>query len=105
MEQCEAKFNVGAVIHHKRYGYRGVIVDADPTFALPELLYERVANSGPPIDRPWYHVLVHASDQLTYVAESNLELDGSGDPIRHPLIGSYFRAFRDGRYVSPRQAN
>lgn len=105
MEQFEAKFNVGEVIQHKRYGYRGVIVDADPTFALSEECYETVASSRPATHRPWYHVLVHASDQLTYVAESNLERDASGDPIRHPLVGAYFRAFRDGRYVDPRLAS
>jgi len=105
MEQYEAKFNVGDVVHHKRFGYRGVIIDADPTFSLSDEWYEVMAKSRPPKDRPWYHVLVHASDHQTYVAEHNIEPDGSGEPIRHPLVGSYFEEFREGRYVNPRLAS
>ena len=50
-------------------------------------------------DQPWYHVLVHGSLQSTYAAEENLAPDPTGEPIAHPLIRRYFRAFRDGRYV------
>lgn len=101
MEQSEAKFSVGQVVHHKRFEYRGVIIDADATFSLSDEWYEAMAKSRPPKDRPWYHVLVDGSDQQTYVAERNLEPDDRGEPIRHPLVSSYFREFRDGRYVKP----
>lgn len=102
MERNEAKFSVGDVVHHKRFGYRGVIVDADATFSLSEEWYEVMAKSRPPKDRPWYHVLVHGSDQQTYVAERNIEPDDSGEPIRHPLVDSYFEEFRNGHYVHQR---
>ena len=102
MEQNQAKFSVGEVVHHKRFGYRGVIVDADAVFSLSDEWYEAMATSRPPKDSPWYHVLVHGSDQQTYVAERNIEPDGTGEPIRHPLVDSYFEAFRAGRYVTPR---
>jgi heat shock protein HspQ len=102
MEQNEAKFSVGDVVHHKRFGYRGVIIDADAIFSLSDEWYDAMATSMPPKDRPWYHVLVHGSDGQTYVAERNLESDDSGEPIRHPLVGSYFEEFRDGRYVNLR---
>jgi heat shock protein HspQ len=102
MEPNQAKFSVGDVVHHKRFGYRGVVVDADATFSLSEEWYEVMAKSRPPKDRPWYHVLVHGSDEQTYVAERNIEPDGSGEPIEHPLVGSYFEEFRDGRYVNRR---
>jgi heat shock protein HspQ len=102
MEQNQAKFSVGEVVHHKRFGYRGVIIDADATFSLSDEWYETMAQSKPPKDRPWYHVLVDGGDQQTYVAERNIEPDDSGEPIRHPLVGAYFEEFRNGRYVNLR---
>ena len=32
MSEQQAKFSVGQVIHHTKFGYRGVIVDVDPEF-------------------------------------------------------------------------
>ena len=52
--------------------------------------YEQVARSRPPKDKPWYRVLVHDGEHETYVAERNLEPDSSGDPIRHPLLDTFF---------------
>ncbi|MFQ5667613.1 MAG: heat shock protein HspQ [Candidatus Binatia bacterium] len=98
MSKDEAHFSVGQLIHHKHFGYRGVIYDVDPVFQLTEEWYEQVARSRPPKDEPWYHVLVHGHDHTTYVAERNLEPDASRDPIRHPLVDEFFEEFRDGRY-------
>ena len=50
------------------------------------------------VGHPWYHVLVHAAEHTTYVAESSLETDASGDPIAHPLLGRIFQSFVDGQY-------
>ncbi len=94
---AQARFGVGQVIHHRRFGYRGVIIDVDPEFGLTDEWYEQVARSRPPKDRPWYHVLVHDSDGITYVAERHLEADGTGDPVRHPLLGEFFDHYADGR--------
>lgn len=56
-------------------------------------------KTQPAKEQPWYHLLVHASGGLsTYVAHSNLEVDGSQAPIVHPRIGSYFCEFKDGAY-------
>jgi heat shock protein HspQ len=93
-----ARYHVGQVVHHRRFGYRGVVVDVDPTFQLSDAWYEEMARSRPPRDRPWYHVLVDDADHLTYVAERHLESDPSGEPIRHPLLGRYFSGFVDGGY-------
>jgi len=58
-------------------------------------------KTQPSRDQPWYHVLVHETGGLsTYVAQSNLECDVSGQPINHPRLGSYFSEFRDGGYVA-----
>lgn len=93
------RFAVGQVVHHRRFDYRGVVIDVDPTFQLTEEWYEKMARSRPPRDRPWYHVLVDGSEQVTYVAERNLEEDSSGAPIDHPLVWEVFDAFEDGRYT------
>ena len=94
-----AKFSVGQLIHHKMFGYRGVVVGVDPTFDLTDEWYEEVARSRPPKDAPWYQVLVHDSDQTTYVAERNLEPDTCADPIQHPLIDDVLGPFLDGHYA------
>jgi hemimethylated DNA binding protein len=59
MSEARARFQVGQPIHHKRFDYRGVIVDVDPVFCGSEEWYQLMATSRPPKDRPWYHVLVH----------------------------------------------
>ncbi len=101
----EARFAIGELIHHRRFEYRGVVVDVDPSFLGSEEWYEQVARSRPPKDAPWYHVLPHDALHTTYVAERNLESDPSGDPVRHPLLEEFFSDFRDGRYVLTRGAD
>ena len=102
--QC-AKFSVGELIHHKLFDYRGVIIDVDPEFQGTQEWYERVAQSQPPKDQPWYHVLVHDATHNTYVAERNLESDTSVEPINHPYIDLIFDSFQQGVYVKKFKAN
>ena len=100
-----ALFSLGQIVHHKRFGYRGVIADVDAAFSLSEEWYEQVAKSRPPKDQPWYHVIVHESGHMTYVAQRHLEEDLSFEPIHSPLLGQFFHAFRDGRYHSEQDLN
>ena len=100
-----SKFSVGDLIHHRRFHYRGVIVDIDPTFQLTEEWYEAVARSRPPKDKPWYHVLVDGATHATYVAERHLQRDESTEPISHPMLARFFSRFENGRYVSAERAN
>ena len=103
--EATARFSPGELIHHVRFGYRGVVVDVDATFQLSDEWYEQIAKSRPPKDKPWYHVLVDGSTSATYVAERHLETDEPLEPIRHPLLEDYFRVFRDGRYVAESRVN
>ncbi len=94
-----AQFSVGQVVVHKLFNYRGVIYDVDPVFMLSDEWYQQMARSRPPRDEPWYRVLVDNATHETYVAERNLNPDPDvEDPIRHPLVSTYFGAFRDGHY-------
>ena len=92
-------FFIGQCIHHKRFDYRGVIVDVNAEFSGTDEWYEQVARSRPPKDRPWYHVLVDGGDHMTYVAERHLEPDDSGLPVEHPATGHFFASFEDGVYL------
>jgi heat shock protein HspQ len=105
VQTATARFSVGDVIHHRLFGYRGVVVDVDAVFAGEDRWYEQVARSRPPKDAPWYHVLVSDAAHTTYVAERNLERDESGEPVRHPLIDQFFSGVRDGRYQVHQSAN
>ena len=95
---AEMRFAVGQIVHHTLFDYRGVIADAHPTFQSADAWYEKVAETRPPKDKPWYEVLVNGSDRVTYVAERNLEIDQTGMPIEHPLIRVFFNEFSGGFY-------
>jgi heat shock protein HspQ len=94
----KARFFIGQVIHHKKFDYRGVIVDVDATFQGTDEWYEDVAQSRPPKDKPWYHVLVDNTKNVSYVAERHLEVSNNNEPVNHPAIKAYFTNFQDGRY-------
>ena len=91
-------YDLGVVVIHKLYGYRGVIVAVDPRCMAGDTWYQS-NKTQPAREQPWYHVLVHDSGGLsTYVAQSNLEADTTGQLIDHPRISCYFADFKDGRY-------
>lgn len=94
----DEELQVGQVVRHKLFGYRGVIIDAHPCYRGSDEWYEEQAPSRPPRDEPWYEVLVHGQAHQTYVAKRNLEPDHSGLPVQHPLIRMFFGEFRNGRY-------
>lgn len=94
----EAQFSVGMIIRHRLFDYRGVIADVDAQFARDEDWYTQMARTKPPKNAPWYHVLVDGGAQSTYVAERNLKLDDSLQPVSHPAVQDYFRGLEDGRY-------
>ena len=94
----EAKFKIGQIIHHRLFNYTGVVFDIDPIFQGSEEWYEQVAQSRPPKNKPWYHVLVHAAEHSTYVAEHNLDLEENPKAIQHPLINTLFTKFDGLQY-------
>lgn len=91
-------YDLGLVVAHQSYGYRGVIVAVDSCCMAGDTWYQ-TNKTQPSRDQPWYHLLVHDSGGLsTYVAQSNLEEDASGHAIDHPRVGCYFTKYKDGRY-------
>lgn len=92
-------YDIGTIVQHKLYGYRGVIVCFDTECMAGDKWY--FSNKTQPIkEQPWYHVLVHDSGGLsTYVAQSNLQEDSTKEPVNHPRLECYFSGYQDGRYA------
>ena len=91
-------FVPGDLVKHRRYGYRGVVVDSDSKCRASDVWYQS-NQTQPDKNQPWYHVLVDGSETVTYPAESSLVADDGGQPIVHPLVAEYFDGFEDGRHL------
>lgn len=89
---------IGQRVRHRRYGYRGVVVDFDMSCHADDAWYQSNATQPDP-DQPWYHVLVHDSSGNTYVAQENLLPDDETEKIEHPLVEQFFAEYREGLYV------
>ena len=105
MTDNRALFRMGQVVQHRLFDYRGVIVDVDPEYQGTEEWYETMAQSRPPKDKPWYRVLVHGAEHVTYVAERNLSPDEDEEPVDHPEITVHFRGYENGTYIPLRPTN
>lgn len=91
------RFAPGELVQHRRYHYRGLVVDFDVRCRAHKAWYER-NRTQPERDQPWYHVLVDGSTLVTYAAETSLDADTSGQPVHHPLVPQLFDGFENGRY-------
>lgn len=101
-----ARFQVGQVVRHRVYPFRGVIFDVDPTFSNTEEWYRSIPQDvRPPKDQPYYHLLAEnaETEYVAYVSEQNLMADESDEPLRHPQVPELFEDLQDGifryRYV------
>ena len=91
-----AKFQIGQVVRHRVYPFRGVIFDIDPSFSNTEEWYRSIPQEVRPAkDQPFYHLLAENADSeyIAYVSEQNLLIDDTGEPIRHPQVREYFEGF------------
>ena len=96
-----AKFQIGQVVRHRLFPFRGVIFDVDPEFANTEEWYESIPKEARPHrDQPFYHLLAEnaESEYVAYVSEQNLVPDLSGEPLRHPQIEEIFDRLDNGSY-------
>ena len=84
-----ARFQIGQVVRHRVYPFRGVIFDVDPTFGNTEEWYRSIPKDARPNkDQPFYHLLAENADTeyIAYVSEQNLVPDASDEPLRHPQV-------------------
>ena len=102
MVERSAKFQIGDIVRHRIYPFRGVIFDVDPEFANSEEWYESIPEDiRPDKEQPFYHLLAE-NDQTSYVAyvsEQNLLPDHQNGPVDHPNIPEVFEDLQDGRYI------
>src|SRR5688572_23691645 len=97
-----AKFQIGQVVRHRLFSFRGVIFDVDPEFANTEEWYQAIpAQVRPRRDQPFYHLLAEndETEYIAYVSEQNLLEDESGEPVRHPQLTELFTRTADGGYA------
>lgn len=101
-----ARFNVGDVVRHRVFDFRGVIFDIDPVFANTDEWYEAIPEDvRPRKDQPFYHLLAEnaESSYVAYVSQQNLLTDDSDEPVDHPAISGLFDELVDGRYQLKRE--
>ncbi|MFT5290218.1 MAG: heat shock protein HspQ [Planctomycetota bacterium] len=92
------RFAVGALVRHRRYDYRGLVVAVDPHCMASEEWYLR-NKTQPERDQTWYHVLVHGGGATTYAAEASLTEEWLPAEIHHPLVSVYFHSFETSYYL------
>ena len=95
----ETKFQIGDVVRHRKYDFRGVIFDIDPEFNNTEEWYEAIPEDVRPVkEQPFYHLLAENAETqyVAYVSEQNLVRDLSGEPVGHPQVTDMFDLTENG---------
>ena len=104
-----ARYNLGQVVRHRFYEFRGVIFDVDPDFQNTEEWWSSIPEDvRPSKDQPFYHLLAEndTSYYVAYVSEQNLIPDETGEPVEHPEIAEFFGELRNGQsQFDPTQAH
>lgn len=94
-----AKYQIGQVVRHRIYPFRGVIFDVDPSFNNTEEWYQSIPEDvRPSKEQPFYHLLAENSETeyIAYVSEQNLVPDESDEPLRHSQVPELFEDLQDG---------
>ncbi len=106
MQIRDAKFQIGQVVCHRIFPFRGVIFDVDPEFNNTEEWWLAIPEDvRPKKEQPYYHLLAE-NEQTTYVAyvsEQNLLPDETGKPVGHPEVAHMFSDLNDGIYTMREQ--
>ena len=101
MKQGNAKFNIGDVVRHRVFPFRGVVFDVDPEFANTEEWWHSIPEHiRPHKNQPFYHLLAEndSTHYVAYVSEMNLLPDDSEEPVTHPQIPEVFEVDEEGAY-------
>ena len=96
-----AKFQIGQIVRHRVFSFRGVIFDIDPVFNNTEEWWQSIPeNVRPSKDQPYYHLYAEnaETEYVAYVSEQNLLPDETGEPVRHPQVAETFERKSDGSY-------
>ena len=94
-------FNIGDIVKHRIYPFRGVIVDVDPEFSNTEEWYQSIpAEIRPSRQQPYYHLMAENTETFytAYVSQQNLVRDGENGPLEHPDLEEIFSGMDHGKY-------
>ena len=94
-------FNIGDIVKHRVYPFRGVIVDVDPEFSNTEEWYQSIpAEIRPSRKQPYYHLMAENTETFytAYVSQQNLVGDGENGPLEHPDLEEIFSGMNHGKY-------
>ncbi len=94
-------FNIGDIVKHRIYPFRGVIVDVDPEFSNTEEWYQSIpAEIRPSREQPYYHLMAENTETFytAYVSQQNLVGDGENGPLEHPDLEEIFSGMVHGKY-------
>src|ERR1700716_1822291 len=96
-----AKFQIGQIVRHRIFSFRGVIFDIDPEFNNTEEWWLSIPEDvRPHKDQPFYHLLAENSDS-EYVASFPSQTffrNVGGEPIRHSQVAEIFIKDKAGGY-------
>ncbi|WQO67294.1 heat shock protein HspQ [Sinorhizobium medicae] len=101
MKQRNAKFEIGQVVRHRMFPFRGVIFDVDPEYANTDEWWNAIPQEiRPEKDQPFYHLFAEneESEYVAYVSEQNLVSDEIDRPVRHPQVDALFERADAGHY-------
>lgn len=101
MKARNAKFQIGQVVRHRVYPFRGVIFDVDPEYDNTDEWWNAIPEEvRPRKDQPFYHLFAEndETEYVAYVSEQNLVADESGRPVRHPQVRELFEGVEAGLY-------
>lgn len=96
-----AKYQIGQVVRHRVFSFRGVIFDVDPQFSNTDEWYESIPEEvRPSKDQPYYHLFAEneRTHYIAYVSEQNLVPDDTDTPLSHPDIPEWFTLTQRGTY-------
>jgi len=97
----EPLFNIGDIVKHRIYPFRGVIIDVDPEFSNTEEWYQSIpAEIRPSRNQPYYHLMAENTETFStaYVSQQNLVKDGENGPLEHPDLEEMFSGIDKGKY-------
>ncbi len=97
----KARFQIGDIVKHRIFPFRGVIYDVDPVFANTEEWWLSIPAEVRPIkDQPFYHLFAENDETsyVAYVSEQNLLYDDSSQELTNPQIKDVFDKFDGKRY-------
>lgn len=104
----EAKYQIGQIVRHRLFDFRGVVFDVDPVFANTDEWYEAIPEEvRPEKDQPYYHLFAEneRTHYVAYVSEQNLVADEDNARISHPDISKVFELTEGGYVLKSGQRN